>query len=70
MAGQLDGYRRPNTPPEWVRDTDRRLNRQESGTDTVRIDAWVISVDDDGELVATKPGRRHVLTTNPDQTAT
>lgn len=57
--------RAPRTDAEWAREMQRRIASLESAT-TVRIGAWVLSVGEDGQLVATAAGRKVVLTGLPD----
>ena len=57
--------RRVDTDGEWAREVERRLSAIEK---TKRIGSWVLS-EQDGEIVATKPGRALVSITAALQTA-
>lgn len=54
--------RMPRTDAEWARDVSNRLRALEGARQAVRIGRWVLSVDSEGELIATAVGRRVVLT--------
>jgi hypothetical protein len=60
--------RAPRTDAEWAREMQRRISSLESAT-SVRIGPWVLSVGDDGGLIATSEGRKVVLSDLPDTSA-
>lgn len=57
--------RAPRTDAEWAREMQRRIASLESAT-SVRIGPWVLSVGEDGQLIATTAGKKVVLTELPD----
>lgn len=60
--------RAPRTDPEWAREMQRRISALESAV-SVRIGPWVLSVAEDGHLIATRDGQKVVLSDLPNTSA-
>lgn len=60
--------RAPRTDAEWAREMQRRIAALESAV-SVRIGPWVLSVAEDGNLIATSEGRKIVLSDLPGTSA-
>lgn len=54
----------PRTDAEWAREIQRRLEALESAT-TLRIGAWVLSVNSAGDLIASTAGSTVILAATP-----